>query len=144
MNASACRDCPIDPLRVVDRTHHGTGPGRLPEQSHRRHGDPEAVRWVPSRHPEHDEERLALRRREIVEVAEQRPTDLVQAGIRELGFILHSADLDALQLRGMSERIVDQCGLADARFTAYDQRPAPPVTRAVDQPRQLLLFVPAS
>jgi hypothetical protein len=79
----------VEPLRVIDHAQQRTFVGHLREQAQHRQPDEEPIRGGAVAQPEHDLERLTLRRRKRREPIEHRPAQLMQTPERQLHLRLH-------------------------------------------------------
>ena len=90
-----CRS-PIEPLRIIDDADQRPLLGALGQQTQKSHPDEKAIGGRTGHEPECSAKRVALRGRQFLQVAQQRRTELMDAGKRELHFGLDScASLDA-------------------------------------------------
>ena len=78
------RRCMIKPLRVVDDAQQRPLVGQLGEQAQHGQADQEPVRRGAGAEPEHDLERVTLRRRKARQPTQQRAAQLMQAGEGQL------------------------------------------------------------
>ena len=127
---------PVEPLRVVDHDHQRLLLGGVGQQAQDRQSDEEAIRRRSSAQAERRAQRIALRARQLLEPAEHRRAQRVQAGVRELHLGLDACrpgDPAALRRR---RQVPQQGGLADSRLAAQDQHPALARTHSGDESLQ--------
>ena len=121
----------VEPVRVVDEAQQRLPLRRLGEQ--REHGErdeePLVARAVGE--AERAAQRARLRRRQPVGVAEDRPQQLVQAGVRDLRLGLDAAPAEHAHARRQAARLLEQRRLADTRLPAEDEDGAAGFPRAV-------------
>src|SRR3954451_24707964 len=111
----------IEPLRIVDDADQRTLLGNEREQAEDAEADQETVRSVASAQPERAAERVALRRRQLLEAIQERRAELLQSCERELHLGLDARrSCDAASRRG-SEEVLEQGGLADARLATQQE-----------------------
>ena len=114
----------IQPLRVIDDTQQRALLGHRREQAQHRQPDEKPIRGCAGAYAEHDLHGLPLRRREPVEPVEQRPAQLMQAGVSQLHLRLHPYRPDDRQIRRRRDQVFQQRRLPDPGLTAQHQRPA--------------------
>ena len=139
----------IEPLGVIDQAEEAVLLRRLGEESENRESDEERVRCRPDTKSEGDLERLALRLGQTLAKRQDRRTELLDGGERELHLAVDAGSPDDPERPGPRHRVVEERGLADSRVAMDDERPAIPVTsglhRSVDSrslalpPQQLQL-----
>ena len=83
------RGSAVQPLRVIDDASQRLLLGGLRHQRQRGESHQEPVGCGTSAHPEHGRERVALRGWQLVEMVQQRSTELMQAAIGQVHFRLH-------------------------------------------------------
>jgi hypothetical protein len=134
----------VEPLRVVDDTDQRLAVGGLGQQGEHRQPDEERLRRRASHQAEHDLKRLAARRRQPVQVGEQRPAELMEGGVRQLALRLGPGHPQHGQITGRRRHVVQQRRLADAGLAEQEQRTAATPAYRAEQPGQRLPFVFAS
>jgi hypothetical protein len=113
----------VEPLSIV-RGHEHRGLCRaLGKQVQRGQRRQEEVRREPISQPERHSHRVALRRRQPVQVAEDRPQQLVQPGERKQGLGLHAGGLQNQHsaIRGARGSLQQECRLSDAGTPGHRQ-----------------------
>ena len=130
------RGHPVEPLRVVDHAQQRLLLGGVGQQAQDRQPDEEAIRWRSGAEAERRAQRVALRARQLLETAEHRRAQRVQAGVGELHLGLDARRPgDPEPLRGRRQ-VPQQGALADPRLAAQDQHPALARTHARDESLQ--------
>ena len=129
---------PIEPLHIIDQAHERTLLGRLGQQTQDREGNEEAIRCSAVVQPERRPQRVSLRARQPVELAEHRRAQLMQPGERELHLRLNPRDPGDATLRGPLGDVLQQRRLADPRLAAQDLHRALPRTDALQLAVQCL------
>ena len=107
--------------------------GGVGQQAQHREPDQEAIRRRPGAQAERGAQRVALRVRELLEPAEHRRAQRVQAGVGELHLGLDARRPRDPASRGGRRQVPQQRGLADPRLAAQDQHPALPRAHSRDE-----------
>ena len=111
----------VEPLGVVDQAEQRLARGRLRQEAQDGEADEVAVLPGSRTEPEHRLQRLTLRLRQCGKVVEQRPAQLLEPGVREIGLALDAPrPNDAEPRRGISGA-VQQRGLSHAAPAAQEQ-----------------------
>ena len=135
-NASVCADtrsshCASSTMHTQRLLLGGVG-----QQAQDRQPDEEAIRRRSGAQAERRAQRVALRARQLLETAEHRRAQRVQAGEGELHLGLDARrPRDPASLRGRRQ-VPQQGGLADPRLAAQDQHPALARTHSRDESLQ--------
>jgi hypothetical protein len=132
------RRSPIQPLRVVDDAQQRTLPGHLRQQAQHGEADEEPIRSVAGAQPEHDLQRVALRAWQKLEPVEQRPAQLMQAGVCQLHLRLHPDRPDDGRILRLPRDVFQERRLPDPGLSPHDQRPALPSADIPDEPGEHL------
>jgi hypothetical protein len=121
----------IEPLGIVDEAHERTFRGRLAEQAE--HGGPgeEQIRSVSGLGSEGDAQCVLLRRRERIEMAEDRLAELVHCRERHRQLGLDADNLGDATAGRLASAVLHQSRLADPRLTAYHEHRALALPNAV-------------
>ena len=114
----------VEPLGIVDEADQRAFRGDLGEQAEHGEADDEPVRSVSDLQPERDAQRLLLRLRQRIEVAEHRPAELVHRRERHLQLGLDADDLRDPTAGRLASAVLHQRGLADPRLAAHHQHRA--------------------
>lgn len=80
----------VQPLRVIDHAQQRPLARHLGEQAEHRQPDHESIRWAARAEPESRAQRLLVRTGQARQPVQHRTTDLVQGGVCELPFRLHT------------------------------------------------------
>jgi hypothetical protein len=114
----------VHPLHVVDDRQHRGVLGRHGEQAERRgrHREPVSRHWRADRQRASEGGRLGAW--QAVEMVEQRPEQIGQAGERQLGLGLDPLGPEQPHAGGPLHGVAEQRGLADAGLPANHQRAA--------------------
>ena len=130
----------VEPLGVVHDAEKRLLLGRLGQQPKDRQADQEPIRRRAGRESERDAERLALGLGQAVKKVEEGRAQLLSRGERDLHLCL-DADRPGEPKRASSfRRILEQGGLADARFAVEHQHAPASAARAVQQSVEHLAF----
>lgn len=111
----------VEPLGVVDETRQRPllrGPGQQAQYG-QAHQEPVGCGSLPQ--PERDGQGVPLRSGQPVDSVQQGCAQLVEAGERQLHLRLDARDGGGAESGGVGRRVVEERGLADPRFAAYDQ-----------------------
>ncbi len=134
----------IEPVRVVDDAQQRAAVCGAGEQIQDRESDEEPVGRGAGAQSERGPGRVALRLGQLPDAIEHRRTELVQTGERQLHLTLDTRGFrDREALRRVDE-ILQERGLADARFAAQHEHPALPVTRRLEERVKRLTFARTS
>ena len=131
-------------MRVVDDAQERlTRRGRGHEAES---GQPDdiAVRGISRSEPERDPQRLALRLRQLHDLVEQWPAELVQTRVREIDLALDADGAKDGEPGCRRRHVIEERRLANAGLTADDERATPAVARGSKQPLQLRQLRPAT
>jgi hypothetical protein len=120
-------------LRVVDEDEQRVRLGRRGKQAERGGADGEAVMWPGVLETQSASERVRLLFGELLEVVQQRPRELEQAGELELGLVLDPDCPDDGHPLGAFGGVVEQGGLAESRLTTNHERAATPPASATEE-----------
>ena len=112
---------PIEPLRIVDEAHERSHLGRLGQQAQRRQGHQEAVRGSAILQPERHTQRIPLRTGQPVQPVENRRTQLMQPGERQLHLRLNTRHPDDPTPQRPLSHVLQERRLADPRLAAHHQ-----------------------
>jgi hypothetical protein len=126
----------IEPLGVIDQAEEAARSRRLGEESENRERDEEPVGNWPAAEPERDVERLALRERQTLPKIQDRRTELLDSGKRELHLAFDPCGTDNSHGRGPLHRVVEERRLADSGLAVDDERAAVAVACGLHQPVQ--------
>jgi hypothetical protein len=133
----------IQPLRIIDDGEERLILGRLRQQAEDGQPDQEPVRGRPGAESESDAKRVVLGLREALDVLEERGTQLLNRRERELHLGLDPERPGDPKPPSRLDRVLEQCGLADARLSTHHQNPAVPAGRGPQQPiERLALTLP--
>ena len=134
----------IEPFCVVDNAEQRTLLSRLREQGEERQPDEEPIRRRPFAQAERDLEGVALWWREALDRFEQRRTQLVQGGERQLHLGLDARSAKEPHVRGRFRGVVQKRCLPDPGFAAKDQHAALAGTDGTDHVIEQRAFHSAS
>ena len=123
----------VEPVGIVDDTEHRALVGRHRQQAQDGEADQEPVGRSSVRQSERRPRRVALRIRQRVQAVEQRRTQLVERGERELHLGLDAGGADHLASHGRVHQVLEQRALADAGITTHHEHAALPGSNRVDQ-----------
>jgi hypothetical protein len=136
---------PVEPMCIIDQADERRLLSHLRQQSEHRQADQEAIRRLSGTQADCRAQRLALRVRQARQAAEHRRAEQMQAGERDLHLGLDPRGTGDSTPRRPLVEILQQNGLADARFATEDQDLAVAVADAHQQPVQrLALLAPAA
>lgn len=119
----------VEPLRVVDETEEGLLLGGLRQQVEDREPDEERIRRPSGAQPECNFQGVSLGVRQALHEVEARRAQLVERRERELHLAFDSDRARNPEVRSRLDRIVEQCGLADARLAVHREHAAVAVAR---------------
>ena len=131
----------IEPLLVVDHAEQWLLLCHVREEAQDRQGDREPVRRRLGTHAERRPQRVALGRRQLLEALQHRRQQLMQAGVGELHLRLDAGGAHHTAARRSVDQVLQQRGLAHARFAPQHQGPALTRANGVDEPVEQLQFV---
>jgi hypothetical protein len=114
----------VEPLRVVDQTDQRPLLGGIAQQAQHREADREPIRRFPRPHAERRGQRVALRRRQVLQPIQQRRAELMQPRERELHLGLDADRVHDPAARRPLRHVPQQRRLAHPRVAAHHQRPA--------------------
>ena len=123
----------IEPLGVVDQTHHRPSCGGLRQQTQHRQPDQEPIRDAPGRQSERHPYCVLLGLRQLGKVAEHRRAELVQRCQRQFQLRLHTGELSDPTAGGLARAVAEQRGLADPGLTTDHQHGALAVADTVQK-----------
>ena len=124
--------CAVEPLRVVDHAQKRLLLGGLGEETENREPDKKRARRLSGAEPEGDAERVPLRIRQTLAELQDRRTELLQRRVVELHLPLDARSPNDAKILTHLDRVVEQCGLADARLSVHDQDPAAPLACSLE------------
>src|SRR4029077_12588215 len=116
-------------MRVIDDAQKRLLLGNLGEQAQDRQADQELTRCRTGAEPERDVKRVVLGRRQALREVEKGSTQLLSRCERELHLCLDPDGPGDPKLGCSLDRILEECGLANARLAVDDQSPT---TRGAD------------
>jgi hypothetical protein len=116
---------PVEPLGIVDDAGERPLLRGLGDQADHGQADEEPVRRGTFGEPEDDPQRLPLRRRDLVEVFQERRAQLVQAAVRQLHLRLDAQRGNDPPAPDAAGEIGQECTLAHARPAAQQQHARP-------------------
>ena len=129
-----CNECQdlrrgaIEPLLVIHQADHRLLLSRLGQQAQDSQGNEEAIRRRPGTDAERGLQRIALRIRKPVDVIKDRRQQLMQPSEGQLHLRLDTGGTQHAEAGRLLDQVLEQRGLAHARFASDNQRPA--LTRA--------------
>ena len=126
----------IEPLLVIHHADQRLLLGHLGEQAQHGEADEEAVRRGSGTGAEGRAQRIALRSRKTLEPVEHRSQELMQPGEGELHLRLDAGGTHDQAVRCLLDQVIQQRGLAHARFATDDQRPALTCANGFDEPAE--------
>ena len=126
--------CAVEPLRVVDHAQERLLLGGFGEETENREPDEERARRLSGAEPEGDAERVPLRIRQTLAELEDRRTELLQRRVVELHLPLDARSPDDAKILARLDRVLEQCGLADAGVSVHHEDGAVTVPRGTQQP----------
>jgi hypothetical protein len=109
---------PVQPLDVVDHEDQRLFRRGLGEEPEHSEPDQQPVGRIARTEPKGGRERISLRLRQPIKVPEQRRTELLQHGVRDLRLRLHTGC--------PRNQIVQQCGLSGTGFAPQRKHAAVP------------------
>ena len=115
---------PVQPLRVIDQAHDGPAVGELGQQGQDAESDEHAIAGLGRGEPEGTAHRARLRGGQCVGPVECGAQQQMQARERQVRLGFDPGAADDPQPIGRRCRILQQCGLADARLTGEEQTSA--------------------
>jgi len=130
----------VEPLGVVHDAEQRPLLGRLGQQPEDRQADQEPIRRRAGRESERDAERLALRLGQAVQKVQEGRAKLLSRGERDLHLCLDADRPGEAKRASGLRRILEQGGLADARFAVEHQHAPASAARAVQQPVERRTF----
>ena len=116
--------------------------GRLGQQPEDRQPHQEPVRRRAGAESERDAERILLGLRQAVQKVEERRAQLLSRGEGDLHLRVDADGPGEPERAGGLDRVLEQGGLADARFAMEHQHPPASAADAGQQPVQRLAFTP--
>ena len=131
---------PVQPLHVVDDADQGLVGGVRGQQAQPSQPDEELIRRRPGAEAERGGQGVALGCGQVVQVTQQRGAQLVQTRVGELQPGFDAGGPRHLTSRRAAGQVVEQGGLADARFAPQHQDPALPGPDGADEAVQRLAF----
>jgi len=130
----------VEPLRVVNGTREWLLLGGFGQQAKDRQTDQESIRRGSRPKSERDAKCVVLRLRQTVRKLEERGTQLLDRSERKLHLRFDPGRPGGPKLARRFDRVLEQRGLADARFAMHHQYAAAPAARAVQEPVEHLAF----
>jgi hypothetical protein len=116
----------VEPLGVVDDTQQWLLVSGSRQQVQHGQADEEPFGGGPHALSERDVEGVALGLGQLVQVHQQRSTQLVQAGVGQFHIRFHAGHVQTAQAVGPVEEVLEQSGLPGAGLTAQHQHVRPP------------------
>ena len=132
--------CAVEPLRVVDEAQERLLLGGFGEETENREPDEERARRLSGAEPEGDAERVTLRIRKTLDELQDRRAELLQRRVVELHLPLDARSPDDAKVLARLDRVLEQCGLADAGVAVHDEDGAVTVPRGIQQPLEHRAF----
>ena len=133
----------IEPVRVIDDAQQRLFFGRPGKQRQRRQSHQEPLRRRPRFLAESDPQRAPLRRRQVVQLRQERDQQLVQAAELHADLRLDAGDAGNPQVRRCGDRVLEQRRLPDPGPSAQHQRAAEATAHRVQDPVDRRPFGPA-
>ena len=114
----------VEPLLVIDDAHQRPVPGHLGQQAQGGQADQEPVRRQAGAEAERGPQRVALRRRQTVQVVQHRRAQLVQRRERQLHLRLDAPRVCYPAARRLPGQVLQQRGLAHPRLAVHHESAA--------------------
>ena len=121
----------IKPMRVINNSQQRLLLSRLRQHPENRQSNQERIWHGPRDESERDAKRLPLGLRETVDKVKERGTQLLNRCERELHLGFDPGRPGGPKPARSLDRVVEQGGLADARFAMHDQHAATSAAHAV-------------
>jgi len=124
----------VKPLGVIDHAEQRLLFGCLAEESEDREPDKKGVRRLSGFEPEGDAERIVLRSRQALDELEQRGAEPLHRRVVKLHLPLDACGAYHSKILTRLDRVLEQCGLADAGLAVQNQHGMATVPRGIQQP----------